>query len=274
MAAIVLGTAGVLVPASVPVGAAESSGPTCGGKVVRKASGEPWVCTFDDEFNGTAVNRGKWTVQQTSAGGFRAGSACVVDKPSTISVAHGRLRLTARRAPDSFRCALPRGTFSTSWRAGSVYTRSFGQKYGRFAVRAKFPQSNGLHGLQSAIWTFPRDMTVHKAITGTTEIDIAEAYSMWPDLVSPTVHNFLGGNTEACDVPDWGAAFHTYVVEWTPTRATFFYDGQQCFWAGRTGTSQPFLVALTQGVGIRGNAPTMSTPSPATMKVDWVRVWR
>jgi beta-glucanase (GH16 family) len=115
---------------------------------------------------------------------------------------------------------------------------------------------------------------VHKAIVGTTEIDIAEAYSMWPNLVNPTVHNFLGGNTKACTVTDYGADFHTYMVEWTPATASFYYDGKECFWAGRTGTSQPFLVALTQGLGIRANAPTTATPAPATMQVDWVRVWK
>jgi beta-glucanase (GH16 family) len=177
------------------------------------------------------------------------------------------------RVSAQFACALPRGSFATNWYAGSVYTKSFGQAYGRFAIRAKFPDADGVHGLQSAIWTYPREMSPNNAFSGTSEIDIAEAYSQWPDLVSPTVHNFLGGSTGRCDVLDFGAKYHTYALEWTPQRATFYYDDVPCFWAGRVGSAEPFLIALTQALGVRGNAATSATPTPATMKVDWVRVW-
>ena len=270
-AAILLGIGGVLVPGTGPAGA---GAPTCGGGVLMKASGKPWICTFDDEFDGTSLNRTRWTVDRTAASGFHLGSACVLDNRQTVSVSDGNLNLTVRRAKAPFACALPRGSYTSSWTSGSIFTRSFAQTYGRFSVRAKFPEAHGSAGLQSAIWTYPRAMTVNKAITGTTEIDIAEAYSRWPDFVMPTVHNFLGGHTHNCDVPDFGAAFHTYSVEWTPATATFYYDGVECFWAGRTGSSQPFLIALSQGLGIRTNTETGATPSPATMQVAWVRVWK
>lgn len=259
------------MPGGGPAGA---SGPKCGGFLLMKASGTPWICTFDDEFNGSTLNRTRWGADLTKANGFHPGAACAVDRRRTISVADGYLKLTVRRTARAFQCAMPRGSFTSSWVAGSVHTKSFDQAYGRFSVRAKFPEAHGVAGLQSAIWTFPRAMTMHKAITGTTEIDIAEAYSRWPDFVMPTVHNFLGGHTENCDVPDYGARFHTYTVEWTPSRATFYYDGVECFWAGRTGTSQPFLIALTQGLGIRSDIQSAATPGRATMKVAWVRVWK
>lgn len=270
LAAVIAVTGGVLLPASSPAAA----GPSCGGVVPMKASGVPWVCTFDDEFNGKAVNRDRWTVQRTAAGGFRAGAACVVDSKRTVSVSKGHLNLTVRRTATPFACKTPGGSFTTSWKAGSIYSRHFGQAYGRFAIRARFPQAHGISGLQSALWTYPRDMTLNKAVTGTKEIDIAEAYSRWPDLVSPTVHTFLGGSTGTCDVPDYAAGYHTYAVVWTPTNAVFYYDGVRCFAAGHTGTSQPFLIALTQGLGVRPNAYSNSTPMPARMQVAWVRVWK
>lgn len=272
--AVLLGIGAALLPGSGPAGAAVRRGPGCGGITLMKATGLPWVCTFDDEFNGHALNRKKWTVQRTATGGFRAGDGCVVDSPRTVSVSHGKLRLRVYRAPAPFACALPRGSFATTWYAGSVYTKSFDQAYGRFSVRAKFPDANGIRGLQSAIWTYPRTMSPHNAFSGTSEIDIAEAYSQWPDLIGPTVHNFLGGSTDHCEVPGWGAKFHTYTLEWTPQRATFIYDGVPCFSAGRTGTAEPFLLALTQALGVRGNTYSAATPSPATMRVAWVRIWK
>lgn len=272
-AAALVGIGGVVV-AGVSSAAASTGGPKCGGIVLMKASGVPWICSFDDEFNGTALNGTRWKVDLTSANGFHPGAACAVDTRRTISVRHGVLNLRVYRTAEAFQCATPRSSFTSSWKAGSVHTRTFAQAYGMIAVRAKFPEAHGIGGLQSAIWTYPHAMTVHKALTGTTEIDIAEAYSRWPNYVMPTVHNFLGGNTDNCDMPDYGATFHTYAVVWTPSRATFLYDGRQCFWAGRTGTSQPFLIALTQGLGIRSDIDSAATPSPATMKVAWVRVWK
>ncbi|MDT4920982.1 MAG: hypothetical protein QOI15_1884 [Pseudonocardiales bacterium] len=277
IAAILIGIGGILVPGGGPAGAATAKatgGPACGGIALTKATGLPWVCTFDDEFDGAALNRTKWTVQRTAAGGFRAGDGCVVDNPKTVSVSGGNLNLSVYRVAAPFACALPRGSFATTWYAGSVYTKSFSQAYGRFSVRAKFPDADGIRGLQSAIWTYPRTMSPNNAFSGTSEIDIAEAYSQWPDLIGPTVHNFLGGSTDHCLVPDWGAKFHTYTVEWTPQRATFIYDGVACFWAGRVGTAEPFLIALTQALGVRGNTYSAATPSPATMQVAWVRVWK
>ena len=269
-AAVLLGIGGVLVPGAGP--AAGSVAPKCGGLVLMKATGKPWVCTFDDEFNGTRLNRNRWSVDRTAVGGFHLGSACAVDSRRTVSVSHGKLHLTVRRAAP-FQCAMPRGSFASSWKGGSVFTKSFAQAYGRFSVRAKFPEANGIPGLQSAIWTYAKSTTMTTAIAGTREIDIAEAYSRWPDYVMPTVHNFIGGHTDNCDMPDYAARFHTFTVEWTPQRATFYYDGVACSWAGRTGTSQPFLIVLSQGLGIRNNIESGATPAPARMDVAWVRVW-
>ena len=274
-AAALIGIGGVLVPGSRSAGASTSLPPTpkCGGVVLMKATGTQWVCTFDEEFNGKGLNTTRWKADLTSANGFHPGAACAIRTHRTISVAHGYLNLRVHRTAEPFVCAKPRGSFVSSWKAGSVHTRTFAQAYSRISVRAKFPQAHGIAGLQSAIWTYPSNMTVNKAITGTREIDIAEAYSRWPDLVMPTVHNFLGGSTANCSVPNYGARFHTYTVVWTPTRATFYYDGVQCFWAGRTGTSEPFLIALTQGLGTKSDIDSPATPSPALMKVAWVRVW-
>jgi beta-glucanase (GH16 family) len=266
-AAILLGIGGVLVPGTGPAGAVA---PTCGGLELTKASGVPWLCTFDDEFSGTSLDRTKWFVQTTAAGGFQLGDTCMVDTPQTVSVSGGNLNLSVRKAAAPFMCKRNRSSVRLSWYGSSIYTRSFAQAYGRFSVRAKFPQANGISGLQSSVWTYPRVMQTG----GTTEIDIAEAYSRWPDLIGATVHKFLAGTTKTCDLPDYAAKFHTYTVEWTPASAVFYYDNKECLSVPRTTTKNPFMVILSQGLGIRNDAYSGATPTVGTMQVAWVRVWK
>jgi beta-glucanase (GH16 family) len=265
--------AGVLVPAG-SLGAA-SSALSCSTSAPRKADGSLWRCTFDDEFNGSTVNRAAWTVQTTANGGFQAGTACAVDSAKTVSVSKGSLDLTVRRTAP-FVCTSSRRNFSTSYQGGSVYTRAFSQQYGRFDVRARFADSNGHPGVQGALWLYPRTLTP-TGMLSTGEIDIAEAYGQRPDHVIPTVHAAvtLFGASKACVVPDYGAAFHTYTTIWTPTSVTFVYDGSTCLRVTTpTGSlSGPTMVALTQGTGSRRNAPSAATPMPATLQVDYVRVW-
>jgi beta-glucanase (GH16 family) len=264
--------AGLFVPAG-PLGA--SSALSCGTPALRKADGSLWRCTFDDEFSGTVLNRSAWTVQTTANGGFQAGTACALDSANTVAVARGSLNLTARRTAP-FVCASSRRNFTTSYQGGSVYTRAFSQQYGRFDVRARFADSNGHPGVQGALWLYPRTMTA-TGLLSTGEIDMAEAYGQRPDHVIPTVHAAVSlfGGSKACVVPDYGASFHTYTTIWTPTSVTFVYDGNTCLRVSTpTGSlSSPTMVALTQGTGSRRNVPTASTPLPATLQVDYVRVW-
>src|SRR5437879_4482518 len=87
---------------SLPSAQAVTSAADCGGTVIRKANGTPWVCTFSDDFNGTSLDAAKWSPLLTSESSFGQGSACYVNDPSTISVGGGVLSLTAQRAARPF----------------------------------------------------------------------------------------------------------------------------------------------------------------------------
>lgn len=304
-AAVVLG--GVLVPATAagassggcdvlrgllglcpdpPGGDAVRSGPapTCGDEAPVKADGRPWQCTFDEEFDGSRLDRSRWTVQTTASYGFHSGQECMVDDSDNISVSDGHLNLTVRDAGAPFVCNSPKGNYDTRYTGASVYTAAFAQEYGRFEVRAKFPQSHGRAGVQSSLWLFPRQMTVAGLLAaGPTEIDIAESYSLHPDIVVPTVHGVTIESlmlTSYCTVPDWGAGFHTYAVEWTPGMATFIYDGVACMKVATppalpssARSPNPFVIALSQALGIGANRNVPDTPLPATEQIDYVRAW-
>jgi beta-glucanase (GH16 family) len=261
----------------------------CGGEVVLKSTGEPWQCTFDEEFDGKSLDRSKWFVQETpKSGGFRAGEVgCWVDSPNNIFVSDGTLKLVARKEEQPFNC----GDFDTPYSAGlvSTYGGRFSQTYGRFEVRGKVPSTN-IPGLQEAFWLWPDDPYKYGLWPRSGEIDFAEMYSNYNDRVIPYIHYAPDGvdwnvTNNYCLVEDLGA-FHTYAVEWTPETIKIIYDGKTCLvddWKPADPLvkpqpfDHPFFVALDQSFGHSATGNPFDperTPLPATTEVDYVRVWK
>jgi beta-glucanase (GH16 family) len=253
-----------------------------------KTGGEKWTCTFDEEFNGTALDKSKWMPITTAANGRADGPACWVDSPNNISESGGTLNLTVRKEAQPFTCKSPRGDFTAQYTTGQVATYTkFSQTYGRFAIRASFPAST-MAGLQSSLWLWPEN---NIAAGATGEIDIAEEYSIGADRAVPylhyaydpaTVNAATGTNVVTnnyCMVKNVHA-FHDYVLEWTPTTMKIMFDGQTClvdnFQAlGISPFNQPFFITLTQALGVGANSYVPGkTPLPATTRVDWVRAWK
>jgi beta-glucanase (GH16 family) len=77
--------------------------------------------------------------------------------------------------------------------------------------------------------------------------------------------------------------FHTFAVEWDSTRVQYFVDGAPHYTVTRAEVErygkwvfdQPFFVILNLAVGGQFDGdPKSDAPFPATMLVDWVRVYR
>jgi beta-glucanase (GH16 family) len=258
----------------------------CGAQTYSKADGSAWVCTFDDEFDGTELDGSKWVAQETASSGYQNGGDCFINSPNNISVSDGALLLTTRKESAPFNCVSPLGDNTTQYTSGMVSTYGrFAQAYGRFEIRAKFPAST-LAGLHGALWLWPVNPTKYGGWPLSGEIDIAEHYSQYADRVIPYIH-YGSASTDTsvtnnfCMIDD-ASSFHTYVAEWTSTTIKIMYDGKTCVEhtispsAPMTGSQpfdQPFIVALTQALGQGTNALTSATPLPATTAVDYVRVW-
>jgi beta-glucanase (GH16 family) len=278
------------------------AGPDCGGTAPLKANGSPWVCTFDDEFDGTSVDRSNWLVQTTAASGFHSGAECFVDSPNNVAVAGGTLRLTVRKESAPFTCTSPSGGYSSQYTSGTIngYGR-FNQTYGRFEVRAKLPNTS-VKGLQETLWLWPVNSTKYGYWPASGEIDFAEFYSLYNGWNIPYLHYSLLQSTvnwatnsnvyTALPAPNNQpgmtcsynkGAFNTYTVLWQPGRITLQVNGQNCIvdnYAASNATDaapfdQPFFLALTQALGVGGNAfVDGTTPLPATTEVDYVRIWQ
>jgi beta-glucanase (GH16 family) len=286
-------------PTPTPTETSPAPAGDCGGTTLTKPDGSAWVCSFDDEFDGTSLNRSAWVPQVTSGSNFTTGKApyrvCYVDNPDTISESGGYLRISVVKTAAKFTCAGSNvfKNFSTQYQGGEVMTyKLFSQAYGRFEVRAKLPQIT-VPGVQETFWLWPDNPTKYGAYPGSGEIDFAEFYSQYADRYIPYLHydyNKLTVNTSTntnivtndytclIDVTQ----FHNYVVEWQPGRITLTYDGNTCLIdnykpsnvASPAPFDQPFFLSLTQALGVGTNSPTASTPLPATTLVDEVRVWK
>jgi beta-glucanase (GH16 family) len=254
---------------------------SCGAQLPDGAGGYR-TCTFGDDFKGTSLNAANWTPLTTATTGFSVAGECYVDDRSHVSVGSGYLTLTATRSSLPQTC-MP--WYSTPYRNGMVTSRDqFAQTYGRFEIRAKVPVGTGL---QPAFWMWPRDMAYGDR---SGEIDVAEWYGVYPDLVVPTLHmhDALGldqtKTTYDCHISAVDKGFHTYAVEWKPISFTFLYDGEPCLtvsnWdPGAPLTApqpfdQPFFMILQQALGWFPNAVAPSTPFPARFVIDYVRAWQ
>jgi beta-glucanase (GH16 family) len=288
VAGAVLGIASLTTLQAIePTGGSASAETDACGAVTLKADGTPWACSYVDNFDGKSLDPSKWIIQHTAATGFRSGLTCFTDSSKNIQVGRGELKLTASTLKGKFVCKSPSGDFTTTYTGGMIGTRTkFSQAYGRFEVRAKYPDVTkpGVHG---GFWMYPLNHTYGRW-PASGEIDVAEWWSVDPTLVLPSLH-FNGRNSEVdsgwgCRVAD-PSNYHTYTVEWLPTGFSFFIDGTPCF--TRTPTpdeplvapqpfDQPFSMILNMGVGTDNgtvNAVSSTTPLPATYSVDYAKAW-
>jgi beta-glucanase (GH16 family) len=258
----------------------------CGANHIAKPGGGDWTCTFDDEFSGTSLSSTRWTAMETATDGFSGGQEC--DRSQNVSISGGTLVLSATRLPSTVTC----GHRTTSYASGMISSQGkFAQAYGRFQMRAKFP--HGI-GFQPAFWLLPENSRG----TGRYEygeIDIAEEWGNYPQFVDPHLHYVATPDSPAggmtCTIATNATAFHTYTLEWTPTQMRFIYDKSTCWtttWLPQADYAfpgaqppvpfdQPFYVIVQLAVGgakTPGNEPLPTTPFPAQMDVDYVRVWR
>jgi beta-glucanase (GH16 family) len=178
----------------------------------------------------------------------------------------------------------------------------FAQKYGRFEFRAKLPTGQGVW---PALWMMPQDDR-YGAWPASGEIDIMEARGQEPNKVLGTLHFGRSWQQKAHISREFVfpagqsfADFHVYALEWEPGEMRWYVDGKlygtQDFWwssskaGGGHGVApkseadlkpwpapfdQPFYIIINLAVGgqFLGN-PNRTTPFPAEMLVDYVRVY-
>lgn len=261
--------------------------PDCG-TTILKSDGTPWVCTFDDDFSGTALDPTHWTAIASSATGYTSGIDCYL--PRQVTVTGGEMVLTTNRLISPQPCV---GTsINSQYITGMVTSNGlFSQTYGRFEMRARLPWGSGLHPV---FWMLPQNPNQPSGYEY-GEIDVEEAYGATPNYVSSYLHYVVTPGTAAsgktCYVRNTKFVDHTYTLEWNASQMTFSYDGTPCWsttWApaypyapqGATSPvpfNQPFFMMVqlaVDGPNVPFDAVSPQTYLPAKMYVDYVKAWQ
>ncbi|TRW83172.1 glycoside hydrolase family 16 protein [Mycolicibacterium sp. 018/SC-01/001] len=248
----------------------------CGGpaSVSQAEPPGPRVLFFDD-FDGPAGSRPspQWRYDTGGGGWGNDEKQVYTDKPANVSLdGQGHLAISARTAA---------GGGITSARITTKGSMDF--TFGRAEARIMLPAGAGLH---PAFWMLGSDID-SAGWPDAGEIDVIETLNDAPDFYTG-IHAPQAGTDRGQNVNNSGPApfplagqFHDYWVERTPGRIVTGIDNVTLFTAtpadlapgARWVFDAPFFLLLNVAVGGDWPGPTnATTPNPATMLVDWVRV--
>ncbi len=217
----------------------------------------PWNLAFDSEFNGSSLDTSQW-----STGWFGSGITTGVSSseqqcydPSLVSVTGGSLNLSAVARTES--C----GGASHPYASGMVTTDgTFSFTYGYMEARIWLP-GNGSIADWPAFWADGQNWPADG------EIDTLEGLG---GQACAHFHNPAGG-PGACAAGNYSGGWHTFAADWEPGSLTFYYDGTPV-WNDTSGiTSAPMYLILNLALS---SAITSPNTAPASMQVDYVRVWQ
>ena len=263
-----------------------------------KADDAKWKLVWSDEFSKSEIDHSKWNFETgnwivdkdgnpVAAGWGNNEKQFYTDKNENAFVKDGKLVIRAKKeqASDQF------GTYD--YTSAKLTTKgTFSKTYGRYEMRAKLPTGKGLW---PAFWMLPEEDR-YGGWAASGEIDIMESWGSQPDKVAGTIHygetwpnNKYTGKDYHFAEGDGIDKWHTYAIEWEPGEIRWYVDGQlyqtQNDWYAKEANKaskysypapfdQDFYLIMNLAVGgwFDGDVDE-TTPFPAEMEVDYVRVF-
>lgn len=266
-----------------------------------------WELVFEDEFNGDVIDMDRWLTYypycmqadecyESRVHGWPEVLNIIAD--SNVALAgDGRLRIQARE-----------GAVFSWYGESSVYTsgvlhsrQAFGR--GRFESRLKVPKNGGRH-LWPAFWLFGGGPEC-------VELDILEIMARPSDQYHYALHRYnrecngkLASESGNLELGELGDDFHTYRVDWDIWFVDFYIDDvlvhrssrlydvlnrpvtacnlvpgvyiqNQAFPAQDAHVSVILSLAIKRRLFNSASGSSLDIPDlPATMEVDYVRVYR
>lgn len=238
-----------------------------------------WELVWQDEFDGATIDETKWSFEVNGKGGGNSELQYYTDRPENAFIEDGHLVIQAIEEEKRY--------IGRDYTSARMRTLGKGDwLYGRFEIRARLPEGQGLW---PAIWMLPSTYRYGGWPTS-GEIDIMELLGHKPEVVHGTIHyGGLGdhkytGKPFHLDDGDFASDFHTFALEWEEEEMRWYVDDElyltQSFWYTKNFDypapfDQQFHLILNVAVG--GNwpgSPDETTVFPQRMEVDYVRVYQ
>jgi beta-glucanase (GH16 family) len=206
-----------------------------------------WTQVLREDFNGS-LNTTRWGAYYGQPGGNPYGWW----SPRHVEKHTGQVWLRGYREGSRFVTA-------------GMMLNTVPQRYGKYVVRARFERGAGIEHVMllwptSGTWPPEVDFSEGSATAGRT---MATAH--W-SLQNLQQHLFA-----SVDMRQW----HTYGVEWTPTRLLFRLDGR--VFGAMYGSAVPQVkmsMAIQTHAVSRVGPVSASQPASVNMAIDWVSVYR
>ena len=248
-----------------------------------------WVMTFDDEFDGAAIDTNKWNV----AGQNWYDKVSHYSKHNVLLVdGKARLRYEKKRGwhndDPSFQPWGPTAVSGeTAYATGFLDTAGkWTQRYGYFESRMKLPPAPGMW---PAFWMMPdRGATVSPAglrrstSDGGMEFDIMEQLSRWGRYRYNIAMHWDGygkehknNGTGTIYVQPDQDGFITCGLLWQPGLAVYYCNGREVLrWEDQRISSVPSKLIFTLPSGGWDNNAVDDAQLPSDFVLDYVRVWQ
>lgn len=239
---------------------------------------------WEDNFDGTELNRDDWNVELHDPGWVNAEWQEYVDSEENIYVKDGNLII------QPIKMKVDHKDYYTSGRVNTQNKHDF--TYGRFEARLKVPKGMGF---LPAFWLMPTDERFYGQWPKCGEVDIMEVMGQTTDTLHGTLHfgeeHTQRQGTYVLEEGNFADEYHVFACEWEPGEMRFYVDNELYFtehdwFTKRNGYSeitypapydQPFYMILNVAVGgswVGYPDTTTEFGENAQMVVDYVRVYQ
>jgi beta-glucanase (GH16 family) len=226
-----------------------------------------YTLTFDDEFNGTAVDTTKWDPRTDAKQNS-------VQQAANLSESGGALHIALKSE------SVTRDGKTYAFTGGGVVSKQR-FRYGYYETRAKINTGPGWH---SSFWAQCTDDTSTASPCRKMEIDGFEIDSKNPGTIRNNIFDWPAGGAEYTSNPyqptgyspafDSSSDWHTYGFLYTDTGVQFYLDDQPVFYQKYTGSAHvEDWMNLWFSTIAYNDYPDVSQ-LPATVDVDYIRYYQ